>query len=121
MVVRRADWVGARELCARGGFTCSTRFAPAHGQRAVRAHRCAATGTAWFSRSALRHSHTYIGLGSTHDLWRDSRRFLRGKVIVTSDDYLLRIPLFRFAEREKPTSDERSHDERNQPSVFTGP
>src|SRR6266511_4209206 len=106
MVVRRTDWVSARNLCAGGGFTCSTRFAPAHGQRAIRAHRCAATGAAWFSRSALRHSHTYIGTRSTYDLWRDPRLFLRGKVIVTFDNYLLRIPSFLFAEREKATSDE---------------
>ena len=90
MVVRRADWINARELCAGGGFTCSTRFASAHGQQAVRADRCAATGAAWFSRSALRHSHTDIGPRRTHDLWRDPRGFLCGEVIVTSDDYLLR-------------------------------
>ena len=110
MVVWRTDWVSSRKLCAGGGFTCSTRFAPAHGQRAVRADRCAATGATWFSGSALRHSHTYIGPGRTYDLWRDPRRFLRGKVIVTSDDYLLRMKLFLFEKREKATSDERRRD-----------
>ena len=86
MVVRRADWISARKFCAGGGFTCSTRFASAHGQRAIRADRCAATGAAWFSWSALRHSHPDIGPRCTHDLWRDPRSFLRREIIVTSDD-----------------------------------
>jgi hypothetical protein len=42
-------------------------------------------------------------------------------VIVTSDDYLLRIPSFLFEKREKATSDERRHGERNEDAVFTGP
>ena len=36
MVVWRADWISAGELCAGGGYTCSASFAPAHGQRAIR-------------------------------------------------------------------------------------
>src|ERR687891_623328 len=84
VVVRCADWLRARELCAGRGFTRSTGFASAHGQRAIRADRCASTGAAWFSWSALRHSHTNFGPRRTHGLWRDPRRFLRGEVSVTA-------------------------------------
>src|SRR5215211_5412142 len=113
MVVRRSDRISARKLCSGGGFARSARFASAHGQRAIWANGCAATGAAWFSRSALRHSHTNICPHRTCDLWRDPRLFLRGKVIVTSDDYLLRIRSFLFEKGEKPTSDEHRHGERN--------
>lgn len=53
----------------------------------------ATTGAAWFSRFALRHSHTDIGPDSAHHLWRDPRRFLRGEIIVTSDDFLIANPI----------------------------
>lgn len=94
LVGRSTWWFGGLIGLVHGSFVLAVAlpalpaFASAHGQRAVRADRCAATGAAWFSRSALRHSHTDIGPRRTHDLWRDPRGFLRGEVIVTSDDYL---------------------------------